>query len=313
MKVGVIGAGRWGKNHVKTLHAMGALGGVADLSADLRAGVERDFPGVAVFAETAALLASDVQAVVIATPVSTHAAVAKQAILAGKDVLVEKPLTMNGAEADELVALARARGRILMVGHMLLYQPAIQFISNYLRSGALGEVRSLHQERLNLGTARSFENALWSLGVHDVAVLTDLIGESPSKVSITGQRVLQPTIEDDIYLHMAFPSGAQAHLHCSWLWPEKRRGLTVVGSKGMLVYDELAQTVTLHRKTIDASLKNVDQGSEAVFKGDGEPLRLELEHFIHSCQTRDQPLTDGVSGARVVRVLEQAVAALEAR
>lgn len=314
VKVGVIGAGNWGRNVVRTFHLLGALGAVAEADVGLHPALAELCPGVPLHADYRSLLASDeIPAVAVATPAPTHCQIARDALLAGKDVLVEKPITLLSAEAEELVALARERGRILMVGHLLLFQPAVQWMKGYLAQGALGRVVSLHQERLNLGKARAVENALWSLGVHDVAVLLYLLGgQAPCRVEATGQRILQPSVEDDVHLHLHFSDGTKAHLHTSWLWPEKRRRLVVLGSDGMLVYDELAQSVTLHRKRIAASdLRSWDAGSEVLFQGSGEPLAAEAAHFLTGVAGRNpSPLIDGRHGADVVRVLEQASAAL---
>ncbi len=252
------------------------------------------------------LLQSDINAVAIATPVPTHHAIAKAFLEAGKDVFVEKPMTFTVAEAEDLVATAKAGGRVLMVGHLLLYQPAVHWLKEYLDGGKLGQIYSLHQERMKLGRARAVENVLWSLGVHDVAVLLYLVGAAPASTSFSGHCGLQAEIEDDTYLHMEFPGGIKAHLHNSWLWPENRRRLTVVGEKGMLVYDEIAQNITLHRKIIDAELQNCDGGDEVVFEGSGQPLKLEMEHFIDCIKTRATPRSDGQNGLEVVRVLETA-------
>lgn len=311
MRVAVIGAGNWGKNLVANFHALGALAAVAEVSEELRRGVEAKYPGVRLHADYRPLLASDIDAVAIATPPATHFEIAQAFLHWGKDVFVEKPLTLSSREARALVELAQETGRILMVGHLLLYQPAIEWIKDFLDSGGIGSLVSLHQERLNLGRARSVENALWSLGVHDVAVLLHLVGDFPDELQIAGQRAIQPTVEDDVYLHLRFGGGAgraeiQAHLHTSWLWPEKRRRLTVIGARGMLVYDELDQTVVLHRKGIRDDLSNRDEGSEVVFKGDAEPLRRELEHFLACVKSRQRPRSDGRNGLDVVRVLEQA-------
>jgi len=306
MKVAVIGAGHWGKNLVRNFHALGVLAAVAEVSPALREAIVRDYPGVTVHDDPRPLWSGDAAAVAIATPAPTHYALAREAILAGKDVFVEKPMVLSAAEARQLVTLARERRRILMVGHLLLYQPAIRWMKTYLAAGELGKVYSFHQERLNLGLARPVENALWSLGVHDVAVLLHLIDGEPSRVQVSGQRALGPHVEDDVRLHLEFPSGTAAHLHASWLWPEKRRRLTVVGSRGMLVYDEAGQAVVLHRKGIDSALKNWDEGALEVFRSPAEPLRLELEHFCGRVADRQPPLSDGASGLAVVRVLEQA-------
>ncbi|MCL6614293.1 MAG: Gfo/Idh/MocA family oxidoreductase [Firmicutes bacterium] len=307
MKIGVIGAGNWGINIVRTLARLGALGAVAETRAEVRMRLAEEFPELPLYSDYEGLLAEPkIPAVAIATPAPTHHRVARAALLAGKDVFVEKPMTMTAAEAEELVGLAEEGGRILMVGHLLLYQPAVQFIKDYLDSGSLGRVFGLHQERLGLGRARAVENVLWCLGVHDVAVLLYLLGAAPLRLSITGQRNLQPGIEDDIYLHLEFAGGIQAHLHCSWLWPEKRRRLTIVGEKGMLVYDELEQSVTLHRKGIGPDLRNIDGGSELLFEADREPLLHEMRHFLSCLEDRRPPISDGLSGVAVMRVLEEA-------
>lgn len=305
-KVAVIGAGQWGTNLICTFHELGALAAVVEVDPERRAQVQEQYPGIDVFADPAVIWDSPLPAVVIATPVPTHYDLARQALLSGKDVFVEKPITMRVAEAAELVELARREDRILMVGHLLLYQPAIRWLKGRLADGLVGRVKSLHQERVKLGRVRTAENALYSLGVHDVAVLLHLVGSQPEHVVATGQRVLQPEIEDDVYAHMSFPGGIQAHLHNSWLWPDQRRCLTIVGSEAMVVYDELTQTVTLHRKCISPALEQMDGGSEVIFRGDGQPLRPECEQFLQAVRTRQQPISDGKLGLDVLQVLEQA-------
>lgn len=311
VRVGVIGAGNWGQNVVRTFHALGALAAVGEERADLHPMLERQYPGVPIYADYRKVLEAPLPAVVVATPVASHYAVTKAALLAGKDVLVEKPMTMTTGEAEELSALAQERGRILMVGHLLLFQPGVQWLKAYLDSGGLGRVSTLYQERLNLGRARSVENALWSLGVHDIAVLLYLMGGPPDRIQATGQRILQPTIEDDVYLHLHFPSGPKGHLHTSWLWPERSRRLVCLGTEGMLLFDEVGQTVTLHRKGITSDLQIRDEGSEILFQGGGEPLMLEAQHFLEGVQSRTRsPIVDGTHGVEVVRVLEAGTAAL---
>lgn len=306
MKVGLIGAGGWGKNLARVLHDLGALGAVAELRPEVRDQLKAIYPDIPLYPDYPELLETDLPAVAIATPASTHYAVAKEALKAGKHVFVEKPLTLKAAEAEELVDLAHREGRILMVGHLLLYQPAVRWIKDFLDSGKLGEIWSLHQERLKLGRVRTVENVLWSFGVHDIAVLLYLIGERPERVTTQGQAVIQREIEDDVYLHLEFPGGIQAHLHTSWLWPERRRRLTVIGSRGMLVFDETSQTVVLHHKGIEPDLASRDEGEEVAFQGGGEPLRLELEHFLDCVGQGKRPLSDGESAVPVIKVLEEA-------
>lgn len=306
MRIAVIGAGNWGINLVRNLRELGVLSHVVETVADLRDRVRCEVDDIELLDDYRPLLEADIDAVAIATPVPTHAAIAGEFIAAGKDVFIEKPMTFTLAEAEALVAGAEQRGRILMVGHLLLYQPAIEWLKAYLDAGELGKVFSFHQERMKLGRARVAENVLWSLGVHDVAVLLHLSGSAPIATSFSGHCGLQEDIADDTYLHMEFTGGIKAHLHNSWLWPENRRRLTVVGEKGMLVYDELAQSVVLHRKSIDSGLQNQDQGEEVVFEGSGQPLRLQMEHFIECIKTRSTPRSDGRNGLDVVRVLDSA-------
>ena len=305
MKVGVIGAGHWGKNLVKNFLEMGVLSEVADPVEANRQAVRDIAPSAKIFSSGRDLIAGDCNAVAIATPVPTHFELVAASLRAGKDVFVEKPMTLTSGEAEELVNLAETHERILMVGHLLLYQPPIQFIKRFLDEGKLGKIYHLHQERKKLGRARYIENVTWSLGVHDIAVLLYLVGSQPRHVFASGHCGLQEKVEDDVYVHMEFLDGIKAHLHNSWLWPTNRRQLTIIGEKGMLVYDENAATVTLHRKRINADLESVDEGSEVVFEGSGPPLRIELEHFIDCIKTRKVPISDGRNGLAVVTVLER--------
>ncbi len=309
MKVAAIGSGAWGKNIVRTLNEMGALGVIAEASQPLRDQLAVEYPGLELVSNYSDIFTrTDIVAVTIATPVPTHHPIAKDCLLAGQHVFVEKPMTLNSMEAEDLIRTAEECGRILMTGHLLLYKPAIQFIRTYLAAGSLGRVFTYHQERMKLGKARAVENALWSLGVHDVAALLYIAGEAPVKVSSCGHRGLQPGIEDDVHLHMTFGDGRVAHLHNSWLWPEDRRGLTVIGERGMLVYNEKAETVTLVKKRVGQSLENIDEGSDVLFTAPPgfQPLVAELQHFLDCVRTGDRPLTDGVNGLDVIRVLESA-------
>lgn len=306
IKAAVIGAGAWGKNLVRTLNEMGRLSAVAEIDPRLREQLAQSYPDVTIYDNPDRLLDMDVSAIVIGTPAPTHHRLAKKFLGSGRDVFVEKPMTLSVADSEDLVRTADDGGRILMVGHLLLYQPAVQWMKQALESGMVGKLYSIHQRRLGLGRARDVENVLWSLGVHDVAVALYLIGGVPEDIKVNGQCALQSTIEDDIHLNMTFPGGVHTHLHCSWLWPERERGTVVVGSKAMLVYNELEQTVTLHRKSISKDLKNVDEGSEMVYTGSGEPLRLELEHFLECVETRRKPISNGASGLEVIKVLQAA-------
>jgi predicted dehydrogenase len=309
MNIAVIGYGAWGRNLVRTLNRMGALAVVVEAAPGFREQLAREYPGVRVAESYGEVLAwADIHAVAIATPAATHHRVAKDCLLAGKDVFVEKPMTLTVAEADDLVNTAETLGRILMVGHLLLYKPAIQFIRDYLAAGMLGKVFTFHQERMKLGKARTVENALWSLGVHDVAALLYIVGEAPVSVEFIGHRGLQAGVEDDTWLHLTFRDGRIAHLHNSWLWPEDCRGLKVIGERGMLVYDEKSERVTLLKKRIDAALNHIDEGSELLFEaaGDFQPLTAEMQHFLDCMATRIVPRSCGRKGLEVMRVLELA-------
>ncbi|MGJ8724706.1 MAG: Gfo/Idh/MocA family protein [Roseibacillus sp.] len=307
MKVGIIGAGHWGKNLVKNFSELGVLEAVADSVEDNLAWVAKEFPEVKRAYDAEALLEGvELDAVAIATPPQTHAALARAAIAKGLDVFVEKPLTLDLQEAEELSRFAQEKGAILMVGHLLMYQPAIAFIKSYLDEGKLGKVFSLNQRRSKLGRVRSVENVLWSFGVHDVAVLLHLIGEVPEKVISSGQGAFTEGVADDVHLHLQFPSGVQANLHNSWYWPRVERELIITGEKGMLVFEELNSKVILHRKTVQSDLSHQDEGEELLFEGESQPLKLELTHFLECCQNRQQPRSDGRSGVEVVKVLNEA-------
>jgi len=306
MRIAVIGAGNWGKNLVANLHELGVLAAIAEPNDLLRKELKQKYPDVEVFDNHNQIMDSDIPAIVIATPVVTHYDLVKMSLENGKDVFVEKPITLKTLEAEDLARIADTENKILMVGHLLLYQPAIKFIKNALKDGLIGELKGLHQERLNLGRARSVENVMWSFGVHDIAVLNYLVASPLKDFEVVGQNILQDSVEDDVYLHMKFENDVQAHLHSSWLWPEKQRKLAIIGSSGMLVYDELEQTVIHHKKTISKDLQNQDEGQKIVFEGAAQPLKLEMQHFLEVIKTRNKPVSDAWSAVDVIRILEDA-------
>lgn len=310
MKIGVIGAGNWGRNIVSNLAEMGILAGVADAVPQNRENAAKMQTDIELYEDHSEMLAQGYDAVAIATPAHTHFAIAKEAMESGCDVFIEKPMTLDPEEAEALVKLGEEHEKVVMVGHLLLYQPAIAYIKEALERGDIGKVYTLHQRRSKHGRARAVENVLWSFGVHDVAVLLYLAGQAPVGVQVSGHCGLQDGVEDDTYLHLTFPDGSKAHLHNSWLWPTVERGLIIVGEKGMLVYDEIAQNVKLVKRTIDADLQNVDEGEEVVFEGSGQPLRIELDHFMSCCKTRNKPNSCGQNGFDVVTVLAKAEALL---
>ncbi len=308
IRIAVIGAGNWGINLVRNCHALGVLDCVAEASESSRENVRKEFQDLRLLEDWRPLLADDrVDAVIIATPAPTHYEIARAFLEAGKDVYVEKPITLHAEEAERLRDLASEQSAVLMTGHLLLYQPAIHFLRDYLATGNIGRIFSIHLERRNLGKARSAENALWSLGVHDVAMMVYLLDAEPVEVHAAGHCGLQQRIEDNVYLSLRFEEGPLGFIHNSWLWPEKKRDLVVVGSEGMLRYDEIAQRIIRYEKTIRmADLSNEDNGEEEIFQGDAQPLRLALEHFLDCIRNRVTPRSGGDNAVAVVRILEKA-------
>lgn len=310
MRIVAIGAGAWGKNIIRNLSELNVLAGFVEPTDDRRMDFAARYPEAAAHATWQEALAADYDAVAIATPTARHGEIAAAALRAGKDVFVEKPITPTSDEARLLAALAEDNNRILMVGHLLLYQPAVAWMREYVTSGAIGELLSIRHERLNLGRARCAENVVWDIGVHDMAVMLYLVGEKPERVRGTGHRMLGLPVEDEVHVHLEFANGVRGNLHTSWLWPETNRRTIVRGSHGMLLYDEVAQTVTHYRRWIDAELNNHDDGSEIVFRGDGQPLRLELQHFLARVADRQPPRSDGASAVDVIETLERISAAV---
>tara|TARA_B100000902_G_scaffold3041_1_gene3866 strand:- start:1070 stop:1993 length:924 start_codon:yes stop_codon:yes gene_type:complete len=304
MRIAVIGAGNWGINLVRNLSQLSVLSHVVEKNSELTNQITKDFPEVQCLESYDALIEAEINAVAIATPAQSHFDIASKFLEAGKDVFIEKPMTLSSKEAENLVSIAEKHKSILMVGHMLMYQPAITSIKSFLEEGRIGKIYHIHQERLKLGRVRTAENVVWSLGVHDIAVLLHLVGSAPIKVDFTGHCGVQDEIEDDAYVHMSFENGTLAHLHSSWIWPTDSRCMRIIGSEGMLVYDEHKQCVTLHKKGIGQDLENLDQGEEVIFEGSSQPLRLEMEHFIDCIKSRKRPISDGNNGLEVIRVLE---------
>ncbi len=261
----------------------------------------------------------EIDAVALATPVPTHADLAVRVLEAGKHCFVEKPLAKSVADAERAVAAADAAGKKLMVGHLLEYHPAVEALAKLIEEGELGDLRYVYGNRQNLGQLRSDENALWSLGAHDVAVILSLLGEEPSQVTAVGEAYVRPGVEDVVFGYLRFPSGVAAHMHLSWLDPHKERRITVVGSKRMAVFDDMKieGKLTVYDKGFDEDTNSWGEyitragGSWAPRLGNTEPLRTELEHFVAAIVNDTQPRSDGRSGLRVVTVLEGLQNALE--
>ena len=316
VRVGVVGLGYWGPNLARNFDALpGAdLAWCCDGDADARARLEPVFRTTRFTADLDDLLGDpDLDAIVLATPVPTHAALAVRVLDAGKHCFVEKPLAQSVSDAERVVAAARASDRTLMVGHLLEYHPGVNQLKALADSGELGTIYYMYSNRVNLGQLRADENALWSLGAHDVSVLLSFAnGEEPSEVRAVGESYMRNGVEDIVFCYLRFPSGMAAHLHLSWLDPHKERRFTLVGSKRMATFDdmEIERMLTVYDKGFDQKFESY--GEYIARSGDiwhphvpnDEPLRLECQHFIDRVIDGERPRSDGESGLRVVRVLE---------
>lgn len=319
MKIGLVGCGYWGKNIARNLHQMGLLGAVCDLNPKVLESVNKLYPGVTVTSSLPDLLASKaLDAVAIASPAAQHAATARAALLAGKDVLVEKPLALKVKDAEALLDLARRKKRILMVGHILCYHPAILKLKELVGAGELGDIQYIYSNRLNLGKIRHEENILWSFAPHDISVILLLLGRLPKRVTTAGESWLRKGVVDVTMTTLEFTAGTRAHIFVSWLHPFKEQKLVVVGSKRMAVFDDVIKEgkLRLFDKGVDwlNGEPVIRQTSEStLFFPELEPLREELLYFAECVVTRKAPRTDGKHGRDVLRVLDAGQRSLDAR
>jgi predicted dehydrogenase len=322
VRVGVAGLGYWGPNLARNFDRLAEteLHAICDASDAARERWSQQFPTARAYADFDELLADDeLDAAVIATPVPLHADMAIRALEAGKHCFVEKPLAQSIADAERVVAAAEEAGRILMVGHLLEYHPGVRKLKEIASSGQLGEIRYIYGNRLNLGKLRPDENALWSLGAHDVSVLLFLADEEPSELHAFGESYMNQPVEDVVFCYLRFPSGLMAHLHLSWLDPHKERRFTIVGSEKMATFDdmELEMKLVIYDKGFDQDYSSY--GEYIARSGDiwsprvanDEPLRIECRHFAECVRDARTPISDGRSGLRVVRVLEGLQQSLE--
>jgi predicted dehydrogenase len=322
-RVGVVGLGYWGPNLARNLAAIDGceLAWLCDRDEHALAKLQRSLPGARATRELSDLLEDpELDAIVLATPVPTHAELAIAVAQAGKHCFVEKPLATNAADAERVVAAAEQAGKILMVGHLLEYHPAVARLKELIGSDELGRLFYIYGNRLNLGKLREDENALWSLGAHDVSVALHLIGEEPEECSANGASYVRKGVQDVVFCYLRFPSGIVAHLHLSWLDPHKERRITVVGSRRMATFDDMLieGKLTIYDKGFDEDTRS--WGEYIARSGDTfspripnvEPLRVECEHFLQCVRTGATPRSDGHSGLRVVRVLEALQRSLDA-
>lgn len=315
-KIALAGCGYWGKNLARVLAEKGVLGAIADPAPEAVA-LARQY-GVLHFNDLAAVLVrDDFTACVIATPAETHYQLALDALWAGKDVFVEKPIALETRDAEELAALALARGRILMVGHLLQYHPAFLRLKQMVDDGDIGQLRYVYSNRLNMGKLRREENVLWSFAPHDLSMILALAGELPERVWATGQAFLNKRIADTTMTHLEFRSGMNCHIYVSWLHPIKEQRLVVIGDRGMLLFDD-AQPWPEKLMHYPHAVEWKD-GMPVATRADGlpvalqeaEPLDAEIDHFLHSMAMRAAPRTDAREAIRVLRVLNAAQASME--
>ncbi|HSZ05382.1 MAG TPA: Gfo/Idh/MocA family oxidoreductase [Solirubrobacteraceae bacterium] len=322
VRVGVVGLGYWGPNLARNLAAIPGceLAWLCDSDEQARARLQRSLPAARATGGLQDLLDDDgLDAIVLATPVPTHAELAIAVAQAGKHCFVEKPLATNAADAERAVAAAADAGRILMVGHLLEYHPAVAKLKELIDDDELGGLYYIYGNRLNLGKLRADENALWSLGAHDVSVALHLIDEEPVECVAQGASYVREGVQDVVFCYLRFPSGIVAHLHLSWLDPHKERRITVVGSRRMATFDDMLieGKLTIYDKGFDEDTRS--WGEYIARSGDTfspripnfEPLRIECEHFIECVRSGATPRSDGHSGLRVVRVLEALQRSLE--
>jgi predicted dehydrogenase len=325
VNVAVVGVGGWGKNLARNYSQIpeAHLKYICDLDEKKLKTAKTQFQPEKITTRFDDLTEdAELDAIVIATTGPSHFALCKKGLLAGKDVYVEKPMVLSVKDAEELVKLADQHKRILMVGHLLEYHPVVQKLRDMIKAGELGEVRYIYSQRLNLGTVRMDENALWNFAPHDISVILYLLDLNPTDVSARGQSYLQPGIEDVVFMSMNFGGKAMGHVHVSWLDPHKIRKITIVGSKRMAVFDDLEPNEKLKIYDKGAEI-NMDYDTFAEYVGlrfgditmpyirVGEPLRTECDHFLRCVRDRSTPLSDGRDGLRVVRVLEAASQSLQ--
>jgi predicted dehydrogenase len=322
IRVGVVGLGYWGPNLARNFAAIAGceVTWLCDASEPARLRAAEALPGARPTADIVELLRDpDLDAVALATPVPTHAELAVAVAEAGKHCFVEKPLATTVADAERAVTAAERAGKTLMVGHLLEYHPAVTRLKELVESGELGELYYLYGNRVNLGKLRADENALWSLGAHDVSVVLHLLGEDPVECSAHGRSFVRHGVEDVVFCYLRFPSGVVAHLHLSWLDPHKERRLTVVGAKRMATFDDMQVEgkLTVYDKGFDEDAASwgeyITRSGESFSPRipNAEPLRVECEHFVECIRTGAKPRSDGHSGVRVVGVLERLQRSLE--
>jgi len=311
--IALIGAGYWGKNHLKNLYNLGVLQSVMDTNDNILETREKDFPNISYTTKLEEILENpEIKAVVIAAPAEMHFKLTKMCLLAEKDVLVEKPLALNCRDGRELVNLSEKIGKILMVGHVLQYHPAVKKLIKIIKDGSLGAIRYIYSNRLNLGKLRAEENVLWSFAPHDISLILMIMnGQKPIIVQAFGESYITESIYDSTITELEFQNRVKCHIFVSWLHPYKEQRLVVIGSENMAVFNDITEEkLVIYPYTVNITGKNVPIAERAehypIEVETSEPLKNELLHFIDCVQERKTPLTDGQEGLRVLEVLESA-------
>lgn len=321
-RIGIIGCGHWGPKHIRNFHnhSEAEVVRICDLNEKLLAENKKLYPGIETTKDSKEITqADDIDAVIIATPVNTHYKLSKESLLSGKDVLCEKPLTIKTSESQELCDIAEKNKLILMVGHVFLYNPGVLKIKELIQFKEVGDIYYLHAQRTNLGIVRNDVSAVYDLASHDIYVFNYLLDATPKVLAASGKCYLQPNLEDVAFISLEYPNNVMAHVHVSWLDPKKVRGMTVVGNKKMIAWDDMAMTgpVQIYSKRIERepSYASEDYGSFKLLAKEDEilipavknkePLKMQAEHFMECIIKRKKPLSDGHNGLEVVKTLEE--------
>ncbi len=324
-KIGVVGCGYWGAKHIRSLYELGLCEVVAcDSNPHVLEGLSSTHPGIATVRTYRDVLESDVAGIIVATPMSAHFEIARECLLHGKDVLVEKPLTTALDQAEELVELAERRRAVLMVGHTFLYNPAVDALRELIANGEIGDIYYLDLARLNLGLFQHDANVLWDLAPHDLSIVLYLLERAPILVTARGAAHVNPTVHDNVHLDLTFPGNTSAHIHVSWLEPRKVRRATIVGTRKMVIYDDvsLADKVWVYDKGItvgyaadphdDFHVSYREGNTTILHTAPDEPLQVEQRHFVECIKERRRPKTDGFAGLQIVQLLDRAQRSLDA-
>ena len=316
-KIAVIGTGYWGKNLVRVFHELGVLHAVCDADKTHLEEIPKTYKIPSLFSQWSEVIKSpEIDAVVIATPAVTHYEITKASLLDGKDVFVEKPLSLHWQEAQELKELSEQKKKILMVDHLLHYHPAVVKLKELIDKGTLGKLQYIYSNRLNIGKLRSEENILWSFAPHDVSVILSLAGRAPKQITAQGQAYLQEGIYDTTITHLSFSDKLKAHIYVSWLHPYKEQRLVVIGTETMAVFDDVQKEEKLciypHKIEWIKQIPVADKAKKEVITiGTKEPLMEACSHFLDCLQTRKKPLTDATEAIQVLKVLEEAQKSLD--